>query len=81
MGRTILEKKFQALEQEEKRINDYFDVTKRHKVQHPWIDDMRQDFKADLQNFGTSPCDDKLFRGTTSQEPERRTTAWRSPMS
>lgn len=52
MGKTLLERKFLELEQEEKRINDYFDVTKRHKKQHPWIDDMREDFKADLQNFG-----------------------------
>lgn len=52
MGRKIIENKFLALEKEEKRINDYFDVAKRHKVQHPWISDMREDFKADLQNFG-----------------------------
>jgi hypothetical protein len=52
MGLAMIEKKFQALEMQEKRINDYFDVTRRHKVQHPWISDMREDFKTDLQNFG-----------------------------
>lgn len=52
MGLAMIEKKFLALEAEEKRINDYFDVTRRHKVQHPWISDMREDFKTDLQNFG-----------------------------
>lgn len=52
MGLAMLEKKFLALELEERRINDYFDVTRKLKNQHPWISDMRDDFKTDLQNFG-----------------------------
>lgn len=73
MGKTLIEKKLLELKEEEKRINDYFDVTKRHKKQHPWIDDMRDDFKSDLQNFGMFSRIKQLFRGTISEEQGNRT--------
>ena len=52
MGLRLIEKKFQDLEKEEKEIHDYFDLNKKHKNQHPWLDEMRKDYKNDMKNFG-----------------------------
>jgi hypothetical protein len=52
MGLRLIERKFKALEEEEREIYDYFDLNKKHTNQHPWLDEMRNDYKKDLENFG-----------------------------
>lgn len=52
MGLRLIERKFKALEEEERKIYDYFDLNKKHSNQHPWLDEMRNDYKKDLENFG-----------------------------
>jgi predicted dithiol-disulfide oxidoreductase (DUF899 family) len=71
MGLRMIENKFKALEKREKELYEYFDVTRKHKRQHPWIEDIKEDFKLDLQNFGKSRFRE-LFPGITSARANRR---------
>lgn len=51
MGLRLLERKFKALEEEERRIYDYYDLQKPRKNQHVWIKELRDDYTEDIKNF------------------------------
>jgi len=51
MGLRLLERKFKALEEDERRIYDYYDLQKPHKKQHVWIKELRDDYEEDIKNF------------------------------
>ncbi|CAD8106161.1 unnamed protein product [Paramecium sonneborni] len=67
MSLTLLNKKYQALMQREKQIEDHFDPVVRHKKQHHNIEDLRQDYQEDLENYGFSK---QSFKAKKEQELE-----------
>ncbi|CAD8190022.1 unnamed protein product [Paramecium octaurelia] len=67
MSLTLLNKKYQALMLREKQIEDHFDPVGRHKKQHHNIEDLRQDYQEDLENYGFSK---QSFKAKKEQELE-----------
>ncbi|CAD8095358.1 unnamed protein product [Paramecium primaurelia] len=67
MSLTLLNKKYQALMLREKQIEDHFDPVVRHKKQHHNIEDLRQDYQEDLENYGFSK---QSFKAKKEQELE-----------
>ncbi|CAD8103159.1 unnamed protein product [Paramecium sonneborni] len=65
MSLTLLNKKYQALMLREKQIEDHFDPVIRHKKQHHNIEDLRQDYQEDLENYGFSK---QTFKAKKEQE-------------
>lgn len=54
MSISFINRKFEALAQREKAVNDYYDVLQRKGKQHPNIKDLRDDYREDLENYGFS---------------------------
>ncbi|EAR85520.2 hypothetical protein TTHERM_00442700 (macronuclear) [Tetrahymena thermophila SB210] len=54
MSLTIIYRKLQELKEKEKKIQDFYDPVKVHKFQHPHIQDLRDDYQEDIQNYGFS---------------------------
>lgn len=53
MSLTLLNKKFEALKAKEELIDQRYDPIRKYKHQHHNIDDLREDYHEDLENYGT----------------------------
>jgi len=54
MSISFINRKFEALAAKEKAVNDYYDCLNHKGKQHPHIQDLRDDYKEDLENYGFS---------------------------
>ena len=56
MSLSILNKKFDALNEKEQRLRQTYDVRGTNKHQHRYIQDLKEDFKEDLiLRYGNKP--------------------------
>ena len=54
MSLSLVNQRFDKLSRKEEELNQYFDVLKQTSNQHPYIKDLRDDYKDDLANYGFS---------------------------
>lgn len=71
MSLTLLNKKFLALQVREKQIEQHYDPVNRYRKQHPHIEDLRQDYQEDLENYGNQLGDVRRVFSPNSQKRTR----------
>ncbi|KRX04612.1 hypothetical protein PPERSA_04427 [Pseudocohnilembus persalinus] len=62
MSLALVNKKFDVLNEKERKLHNYYDPVNKHTKQHPNIEDIREDYKEDFKNYGFNRFQVKEFQ-------------------